>query len=283
MECGQERRAGAVLALVRHRQAELGESVEHAVLGVGRRVPAVDFTPAVGEEAQRALRGQPRVELPDAAGGAVARVQQRRAAELALARVVVLEVGAQHDHLAAHLEQPRRRTEQAQRHVADGAHVRGHVLAGLAVAARGAAHQHAVLVAQADGQAVELQLGLVAHFGVAVLQPQARAHALVELGGALRRLAGFSVQRQHRHAVRHRRESGQRRRADALRRRVGSEQLGMLGLEALQLAIQRVIVGVGDQRCVELVVGARIARDLVAQLADARCGAVVAHRQADFS
>ena len=45
----------------------------------------------------------------------------------------------------------------------DGAHVLRHVLAGLAVAARGGLHQHAVLVAQVDRQAVELELGVVVH------------------------------------------------------------------------------------------------------------------------
>jgi hypothetical protein len=44
---------------------------------------------------------------------------------------------------------------------ADGAHVVGHVLAGLAVTARGGPHQHALLVAQAHGQPVELELGQV--------------------------------------------------------------------------------------------------------------------------
>ena len=47
---------------------------------------------------------------------------------------------------------------QAQRHVAHGAHVDRHVLARRAVAARGGAHEHAVLIGERDGAAVDLQL-----------------------------------------------------------------------------------------------------------------------------
>ncbi len=50
----------------------------------------------------------------------------------------------------------------------------------------------------------------------------------------------------------------------ALRRRVGGDELGMLGLDRLQLLEQRVVVGVGDRRRVAHVVvvarGARAAR-----------------------
>ena len=63
--------------------------------------------------------------------------------------------------------------------------------------------------------------------------------------------------------------------ADALRRRVGRDQLGVLGLERLQLAEQRVVDVVADLRVVEDVVAVVVVRDLLAQLGDLPRG--VAH------
>src|SRR5690606_42160726 len=70
----------------------------------------------------------------------------------------------------------RRSRPQAQGDVTDGADVPRDVLADEAVAPRGAPDQHAVLVQQRDGQAVDLQLDHVAGLadlgddaGVAVL------------------------------------------------------------------------------------------------------------------
>ena len=57
----------------------------------------------------------------------------------------------------------------------DGADVVRHVLAGLAVAARGGLHQHAVLVAQVDREAVELELGRVVDRRRVVAPARARA------------------------------------------------------------------------------------------------------------
>ena len=53
---------------------------------------------------------------------------------------------------------------------------------------------------------------------------------------------------------------------DALRRRVGRDELGMRRLDRLQLLEQRVVVGVGDRRRVEHVVGVRVTLELLAQL-----------------
>jgi len=59
---------------------------------------------------------------------------------------------------AAHL-QPLRRIvqQQAQGHALDCAHIGGDLLAGFAVAAAGGPHQHATLVAQGQGVAVDLK------------------------------------------------------------------------------------------------------------------------------
>src|SRR5256885_10894924 len=60
--------------------------------------------------------------------------------------------------LAAHFHFPALRDFEAERDAADGAHVLRHVLAHAPVAARHAAHEHAVLVVNRDREAVNLQL-----------------------------------------------------------------------------------------------------------------------------
>ena len=142
------------------RQAPFAQLSEH--FGMRRRHrPALDRAERVGIERQRPLRGDARIELAQAAGRAVARIDQRLDLAVRGARllVVFLERGARHVDLAAHFQHARPAlAAQPQRNRLDRAQVGGDVLAGLAVAARRAAHEHAVLVAQADRQAVELGL-----------------------------------------------------------------------------------------------------------------------------
>ena len=133
---------------------------------------------AVAPHAQRPLGGERRVELADRAGRRVARVHERRQAGLGAPLVERGEVGQRHVDLAADLHQ-RRRVLDPQRDRGDRAQVVRDVLADLAVAAGGAALQHAVAVDQRDRQPVDLRLGDVAELGV--LDPLARqvgAHPL---------------------------------------------------------------------------------------------------------
>ena len=69
---------------------------------------------------------------------------------------------------------------QPQRDVAQRAQVGGHVLADGAVAARGAVHEHAVLVREAHRRAVDLELGHVA--GAARVVADEPRDALLPLG-----------------------------------------------------------------------------------------------------
>ena len=71
-------------------------------------------------------------------------------------RVDARELRLGHEHLAAGLE--RGGLRQPLRDRPDRAQVGGHVLAGRAVAARGAEREPAALVAQRDGEAVDLEL-----------------------------------------------------------------------------------------------------------------------------
>ena len=142
----------------------------------------------------------------------------------------------------------------------------GHVLADLAVAARRPAHEHAVLVDQRDRQAVDLRLGHVLD----------RRSSMPSLGEQVARRAS------PRRAARPRRGRSRARAsaagagpgsnrssglpADALRRRVGRPQLGVLLLERAQLAQQVVVLGVRDLRVVEHVVAVVVVLELAPQL-----------------
>ena len=114
---------------------------------------------AVGEKAQRALRGDARIEQAQAARRAVARVGELLLSRLPLALVQLLEIARVVQDLAADFEVfGVRRLGQAQRNRAHGAQVRRDVFARRTVAARRALHEGAVAVGKADGQAVELRL-----------------------------------------------------------------------------------------------------------------------------
>ena len=65
---------------------------------------------------------------------------------------------------------------------------------------------------------------------------------------------------------------GSRGRADALRRRVGRDELGVRLLERLQLVEERVVGGVLDLRVVEDVVAVVVVPDEAAELLDPLAG-----------
>ena len=141
-----------------------------------------------------------------------------------------------------------------------------HVFAARAVAARRAAHEAAVLVGQRDAQAVDLQLGDVRR-PAASPSAGALAHALVERPQLL--LVVGVVEAEHRREVFDGREALDRAAGDALRRRIGGDELGMLRLEPLELVQQAVELLVGDLGIVVDVVALFVVPDRVAQLVDA--------------
>ena len=226
---------------------------------------------AVAPHRQRPRGGQLGVELADRPGRGVARVRVGRLAALGALLVQLREGGDRQVGLAAHLQQ-RRGVLDAQRDRADGAQVLGHVLADLAVPARRAAHQHAVLVDQRDRQAVDLRLGHEPDRRVldaVLLQP--RLHP--EHPGLQLLLVARVRERQHRLEVAHLVELVERLRPHALGGRVRGQQVGVLGLEVAQLVEQRVVLGVRDLRVVEDVVAVAVVIELLAQLADPLLGA----------
>src|SRR5262249_14367752 len=91
-------------------------------------------------------------------------------------------------------------------------------------------------------------------------------------------LAVRVVEAEHGHAVGEGRELLGRLLAHALRGAVRGDEVGVLRLEIAELALQAVVLLVGDLRRVQDVVEVLVAADLLAQLADARPGVGRAHR-----
>ena len=80
-----------------------------------RHAPPSQLAEAVGEEAQRPLRGDARIELAHGAGGGVARIDELLLARRRAGARSALEVRAIHQDLAAHFEHVGSVALQAQR------------------------------------------------------------------------------------------------------------------------------------------------------------------------
>ena len=191
--------------------------------------------------------------LADGAGRGVPRV---RVSGLALGLELLVERRegrAGHVHLAPGFERVTGRIgAQGERDGADGPQVGGDVLAGVAIAPGRAARERSTLVAEADRQAVDLQLADVGHARIGIGQAQALAHPGVELA----QLVGAEgvAQREHRDRVPDLGEAGRWRRPHPLGGRIRGQQLRMGNLELLQLPEEAVVLGVGDGRRVQDVV-----------------------------
>jgi len=178
----------------------------------GRQLTAVDGANRIRIERQRTLRRDAWVELSQRTRRPVAWIGERTSALGDHSRVVGIERLDGHEDFAAHVEQSRpAAAAQLQRNAADGAHIRGHVLAGGAIAARGRDRQPAILVAQADGEAVHLRLDRKRR----VANVQRLLDAAHEVGDLV--VAERIRQRQHRHGMPHLRERAHRHGAHALR------------------------------------------------------------------
>jgi len=136
-----------------------------------------------------------------------------------------------------------------ERHIEDGLEVRGDVLALDAVAARGARHEHAVIVRQAHRRAVDFHFQCVAGAGHLGDQPSI---ALLPRG---ERLGAEGVgERQHRDQVAVFLEGRRRLGANAPAGTVGGAELGVGAFELLQLLEDAVVLDVRHLGTVEDVV-----------------------------
>ena len=128
-------------------------------LPLGRTQRLRHLAPGIAEEPQRTPGGDPRIELPQAAGGGIARIGEDRLALLDPPLVQLHELGAVHIDLAPHFQHIRNSTGQFLRNIADGPHIGGDVLALLPIATGGGHDQLAMLVAERAGQPVDLGFG----------------------------------------------------------------------------------------------------------------------------
>ncbi len=145
------------------------------------------------------------------------------------------------------------RGPQLQRNRTNRPDVRRDLFPTDSIAARRAAHERPVLVGEREAQAVDLQFRDVIHLlhrlpGRGETPPHARIELTQLLFGVR------VVETEHRLGVLDGLEAGGRAAADALGRRIGRDEIGVLGFEALELLHERVEFGVGQLGIVEDVV-----------------------------
>ena len=252
--------AGAVPGEGRELEPPRREPREHVSLPLPHRLARL--APAVGEEAQPALRRERGVDLAQAARGGVARIDERLFAVRLPLPVERRELGAPDVDLAPDL-QPLRHIGAGQivRQVAQRAQVLGHVLAGLAVAPRGTQNELACVVVHRRREAVDLGLA-VEHHQLVLTEIEEAPHPALELGEVV--VVERVAEREHGPAVADLGEARCRRRAHALARAVGALQLGKARLDGLVAPPQHVVRGIAQlgrgMGVVELVVAPDLLR-----------------------
>ena len=252
-----------------------------ARLRVARGLGRVAGPNAVEDDLEAALRDLARIEQLDRAGGEVARVRIALLPLEVAGRVDPVELGKGHEDLAADLDKLRhgrlRCSLQLPRKPPDRQHVGRHVVALDAVAAGDGAHELALLVGQADREAVDLRLHDVGQ----VLPSQEPRQARVEF--AKLGLGVRVVEALHRLAVPHGRETLGPVVADLRRGRMRPRRLsgvGEFGLEVRQVPLQEVVLVVADLRARLAVVALVMPGHLRAQGGDFLLGFGRGHRGA---
>ncbi|GJE45559.1 hypothetical protein AEGHOMDF_4758 [Methylobacterium soli] len=252
------RRIGAQDCVRVHRQAPGPEPLHHAELaaleGWGH------LAPGIGEEAQGA-RGRDRgIELAKRPGGGVARVGKERLAGRLLPGVDRGEIRVVEIDLAAHLADFRHvLARQRLGNIRHRPGIRRHVLADLAIAPGRRRDEAPVLVAQGQGQPVDLRLGGEAQ-GLG-LRPVQEApdpgHEFLDLA-----LREGVAEREHRHRVPDLAELVGWLGADRGARRTGPGELRDARLDGLELPPQGIVGGIRHDRRVRAVIGLVRLRDL---------------------
>jgi hypothetical protein len=221
---------------------------------------ALQLAGAVEHDGERPLRDELRVELLECARRGVARVGESRLARGLALLVEFLERDAGIINFAAQLEH-RRVIFDGERQVLDRPQILRDVVTGLPIAARRALHELAFFVAHADGNAVDFGLDLKADFFALE-----RLLYAVDEGLELARRIGV-VEALHRDGMAQRSEMRQRCAADALAGRVAHIEFRMRRLEIEQIAVNAVVLLVGDKRLRFRVVGLVQLADFLHQLA----------------
>ena len=221
-------------------EAEGLEALEKVAIAALDRL--AHLAPGIGEEAQAPLLGERGIELPQPARGGIARVDEEGLAFGFAFLVERVEVLARHINLAAHLDDLGNAAPfERVRHVLDHLEIGGDVLAHLAITPRRALHQHAALIAERGGQAVDLGL---AHQGDPLVLGQAeKAPDTAEKIPQLVVIEGV-VEGQHRAPMSHLGEAGRGRCAHAARWAVFPHQRRKASLDRAVALAQQVIRGV---------------------------------------
>ena len=215
-----------------------------------RHVRSFQHADPICKETQRALGGDARIKLSQAAGGCVARIGELLLPRFPLPRIEPFEIGFVHQHFAAHIEHCRwMRGMQPQWHGSYRSYVSGDVFARRAITARSRLNQNAVLVAQADREAIEFQFGGVLHFSIDL---QSFTHSPIESGNIA--LVESVIQGKHRRRVPYLLELRQGLATDALCRRIGGDQVRMCLLQLDQLAEHLVVFGIRNDRIIEHII-----------------------------
>src|SRR5438552_3170432 len=152
----------------------------------------------IGEHIQPPLSHHCRVELANRAGRGVARIRKPRLALFLALGVNLFKDFARQVSFAAHFDLVGyflRSVPQPERHAANRAHVRTHVFAARAIAARDAAHEQTVLVVDRKRETVDFQFGIIVRGAAA----GKLATALVKRAQLFNAVA--VVERQHRAAM----------------------------------------------------------------------------------
>ena len=187
---------------------------------------------------QLACRRDLRVLLAHGARRCVAGIGQQRLLEQFALGVERRKHLVRHIDLAAHDELCGRAVE-LERQIAQCAEVFRYVLAGDAVAARGAADEHAVFILERHGQAVDLRLNrIIIRLRERIVHARAECAQLVERKHVLQAL--------ERHLMAHLRKGVERVAADVLCRRIGRGILRVRGLQLLEPTHERVILEIAD-------------------------------------
>ena len=247
-------KTGATPGVRGEREPPRREPRENVGLALPQRLACL--APAVGEEAQPALRGERRVDLPQAAGGGVARIDECLFAFRLPLPVQRREIGEPYVDLAPDF-QPLRHVgaRQRVRQVAHGTQVGGHILAGLAVAPGGAEDKPAPVVMHCRREAVDLGLA-VEHHRLVPGQIEEAPDPALELGEVI--VIEGVAEREHGPGVADLGEARGWRRAHTVARAVGALEVGEARFDGLVAAPQRVVFGIAQLRrgagVVELVV-----------------------------
>ena len=236
-------------------------------LPLAAQLRSTDVGGRVEEDLEPAFPDDARVEALHAARGGVARVRERLLLGRLALRVDRQEAGAGQVHLAARLERVGHvLPPELERDRADRARVRGDVVAAHAVAARHGTREPPLLVVERHREPVDLQLRDVGDLAL----PDRPEDALLELAQLF--LGVRVVEAQHRDLVHEGRELGRGPLPHALGGARGRDEIGELGLQLAQLALERVVLLVGDLGLREHVVEVLVAADLLAQPGDPRLG-----------